>query len=306
MPEASEAARELAARRAAARRERDFATADALRDELASLGFRMVDRPDGYDLEPIEPDVARRIAPRDVPSVLDAPPDLDVTVQWVVQGWAEDVARGIASFVAHAPPGLRVEHVVVDGSGADPGVFPEGAEVLCIEGDPGWGALRTAALRRSRGAVVLLVDGSVEATGDAITPLVRALDDPTVGVAGPFGIVSDDLREFREDAGPDVDAIEGYLLAVRREVLVDAGGFDERFRFYRTADIDLSFRIRDRGLRALVVDVPVTRHEHRGWHRTPEAERDAASKRNFYRFLERFRGRTDLLVRGGGTPGSAG
>ena len=307
MPEPNEAVRDLAERRVAARRERDFSTADALRDELASLGFRMVDRPDGYDLEPIAPDVARRSAPRDVPSVLDAPPDLDVTVQWVVQGWAEDVARGIASFAAHAPSGLRVEHIVVDGSGADAAVFPESAAVLLIDGDPGWGALRTAALRRSRGAVVVLVDGSVEAVGDAITPLVRALDDPTVGLVGPFGIVSDDLREFREDPGPEVDAIEGYLLAVRRDVLVAAGGFDERFRFYRTADIDLSFRIRERGLRALVVDVPVTRHEHRGWHRTPEADRDAASKRNFYRFLERFRGRTDLLVRGGaGTSGSAG
>ena len=304
MPEPSAAARELAARRAAARRERDFATADALRDELAAAGFRMVDRSDGYDLEPIAPVVARRVAPRDVPSALDTPPDLDVTVQWVVQGWSEDIARGMASFANHAPADLRIGYVVVDASGVEGSVFPEGSEVVLIDGDPGWGALRAAALRRSRGAIVLVVDGSIEATGDAITPLVRALDDPTIGVVGPFGIVSDDLREFREDAGPDVDAIEGYLLATRRETLVAAGGFDERFRFYRSADIDLSFRIRDRGLRAVVVDVPVVRHEHRGWHRTPEAERVAASKRNFYRFLERFRGRTDLLVRGAG--GGAG
>ena len=73
--------------------------------------------------------------------------------------------------------------------------------------------------------------------------------------------------------------------------------------FYRTADIDLSFRIRDLGRRAFVVDVPVVRHEHRMWHATPVAERDAASKRNFYRFLERFRGRTDLLVGGSGGGG---
>jgi GT2 family glycosyltransferase len=85
-------------------------------------------------------------------------------------------------------------------------------------------------------------------------------------------------------------------MAVRREVLGRVGAFDERFRFYRTADIELSFRIRDAGLRALVVPVPVRRHEHRMWTHTDPAERERLSKRNFYRFLERFRGRTDLLV----------
>ncbi len=42
---------ELAARRAHARRERDFETSDRLRDELAALGWVMRDGPDGgYDL----------------------------------------------------------------------------------------------------------------------------------------------------------------------------------------------------------------------------------------------------------------
>jgi hypothetical protein len=33
------------------------------------------------------------------------------------------------------------------------------------------------------------------------------------------------------------------------------------------------------------------------YHATPVAERDRLSKRNYYRFLERFRDRYDLLVR---------
>jgi cysteinyl-tRNA synthetase len=42
---------DLAARRAAARRGRDFETSDRLRDELAALGWVMRDGPDGgYDL----------------------------------------------------------------------------------------------------------------------------------------------------------------------------------------------------------------------------------------------------------------
>jgi len=98
-----------------------------------------------------------------------------------------------------------------------------------------------------------------------------------------------------------VDAIEGYLMAFRREVLASAGFFDEKFRFYRTADIEYSFRVKDQGLKAVVVPVPVMRHEHRMWANTPEDERSRLSKRNYYRFLDRFRGRLDLCV-GTGPP----
>jgi GT2 family glycosyltransferase len=85
-------------------------------------------------------------------------------------------------------------------------------------------------------------------------------------------------------------------MAFRRDVIRDAGLFDEKFTWYRTADIELSFRLKDAGYRAVVVDVPVDRHEHRVWASTPPSERDRLSKRNFYRFLDRFRDRFDLLV----------
>ena len=83
-------------------------------------------------------------------------------------------------------------------------------------------------------------------------------------------------------------------MAFRRGVAVRAGLFDERFRFYRVADLDLSFRIRDLGFVAMVVPVPIERHEHRAWANTPEPERERLSKRNYNRFLDRWRGRFDL------------
>jgi GT2 family glycosyltransferase len=94
-------------------------------------------------------------------------------------------------------------------------------------------------------------------------------------------------------------------MAFRRDVLRRVGPFDERFRWYRTADIEWSFRVKDAGLRAVVVDVPVRRHEHRMWAATPPPDRDRLSKRNYYRFLERFRGRTDLLVSSRGRSGES-
>src|SRR5947209_3979049 len=94
---------------------------------------------------------------------------------------------------------------------------------------------------------------------------------------------------------PAGDASTVREVAVGRDLLLRGVRFDDRFRFYRTADIDLSFPVKALGLRAVVTDLPVARHEHRAWSSTPEDRRNQLSKRNFYRFLDRWRGRTDLL-----------
>jgi cysteinyl-tRNA synthetase len=277
-----EAIRRLAAERGRARDARDFARADALRDEIRTAGFDVVDTPAGPELRPIDVD--------------PEPALVDFSVQWVVQGWPEDVERGLASF-RRFEAGRSVQYVIVEVEPAgNPHRWPEGVDVAQSPPALGWAAGRNAGLRVARGAVVVVVDGSIEVTGDVFTPLERALSDPDVGVTGPFGIVTDDLREFRESDGPDVDAVEGYLMAFRRDLLAGRLAFDERFRFYRTADIELSFQIRARGLRATVTPLPVHKHEHRMWTTTPEDERARLSRRNFYLFLDRWRGRGDLPV----------
>ena len=81
-------------------------------------------------------------------------------------------------------------------------------------------------------------------------------------------------------------------MALGRETLTDGVLFDASFRFYRTGDMESSFRVKDSGRRAMVVAVPVHRHEHRMWSNTPAERRDQLSKRNYYRFLDRFRGRS--------------
>ncbi|MFL5796657.1 MAG: glycosyltransferase [Actinomycetota bacterium] len=282
MGEAPEEVRRLAEERAGRRAARDFETADELRDRIRALGYEAVDGPGGgYELRPL-------------PGATETPQH-EFSVHWLAEEWPQDVARGIAAFDRHHP-GASIGHVIAETVAAPAGTWPPGADVVSVGPDQGWAAARNAALSRATGRVVVVIDGSVEPEGDVLSPLGEALRDPTVGVAGPFGVVTDDLRDFRESSGPEVDAIEGYLMAFRREVVEAAGGFDRTFRFYRAADIELSFRIRDTGLRAVVVDVPARRHEHRAWTNTPPADRERLSRRNFYRFLDRFRDRFDLCV----------
>jgi cysteinyl-tRNA synthetase len=302
MTDVPDEVRALAAERDERRQAKDFAAADALRDRILELGFSVIDGPEGPSLEPIEIDETARLRPRDIESLLDDVPTRDVSVHWVVEGWPQDVVRALAGFRSNEED-RDVHYVLADVTDTDPAVYGEDVEVLRLEPGTGWGAARNAGLKRSRGRIVLAVDASVEPTGDVFGPLEAALEDPSVGVCGPFGISTDDLREFHDSDGPEVDAIEGYLMAFRRDVIRDVGLFDEWFRWYRTADIECSFRIKEAGMRALRVDVPVGKHEHRMYRSTPPDERDRLSKRNYYRFLERFRDRFDLLVGSPGAPG---
>jgi GT2 family glycosyltransferase len=301
MSEPPAAVAALAEARSRARAGRDFQAADALRSEIEAAGWTIVDESGGaWRLDPVATVAtdagAHRVQPREVASRLAEPASDDVSVHWVCEGWPDDVARAVASFRAHR--GDRgVRFVVADVTGAPSDAFGDDVDVVSLAEGTGWGAAMNAGLRQATGRTVLIMDPSIEVSGDVLGPLERALDDPEVGIAGPFGIVTHDLREFEEASGPGpCDAIEGYCMAMRRDVLASVEGFDERFRWYRTADIELSFRVKDLGLRTEVVPAPVVKHEHRMWFETPPADRATWSKRNFYRFLDRWRDRWDLVL----------
>ena len=285
--------RRVAEERASARAAGEFHRADELRARLAALGWEVRDRSGGYDLAPArEPEPTPRIWVEDVHSRLDEEPTHDVTVHWLEEGWPEDVLRGIDSFRRHEGE-RQVEHLAVERVPAE--AWPEGVRALPLDRDPGFGSARNAGLRRTMGRIAIVVDGSVEALGDPYAPIEEALADETVGICGPVGAVTRDLRSFEEDPGPEVDAVEGYLMAVPRDLLREVS-FDRGYRFYRWADVDLSFQVKALGLRAVRVEVPIRRHEHRGWAALEPEERWRLSRRNHARFLKRFGERADLLV----------
>jgi cysteinyl-tRNA synthetase len=340
--------RALADARAAARRAKDWSTADALRDEIEAAGWRVVDAASLYTLErATAPDVVEDGVPRygssaSVPSRLDDAPVGVASVVLLATDWPEDLARAVDALADHSPDGTQL--VIVDNGASDaqvaaletlaaeaPGAPGIGLEVVRTSARLGHASALNAGIRRAEAPVVVLLDTAVEVRGDLVSPLVAALEDPIVAVAGPFGLVSDDLRTYEEPPAGTVDvvAIEGYAQAFRRSDYVGRGPLDEHFAFYRNLDIWWSLVLRDPfaaddegdegddedegGARDqdLVVDlasvpaprravvvggVDVVRHEHRGWTALPEAERDRLSKRNFYRILKRYATRRDLLL----------
>jgi len=300
--EPSAKVRALAQEREVARRDRDFIRADAVRDELVSLGWLVRDAADGFTLEPTPR--ATPIDPARAPDRLTQPTTRACTIQLIHEGFIEDLARFLRALAAHHDLS-DVETIVVDPATGDADAIIElvsevpSASAILLDRDPGWGAARNVAIRASSGAISVFADLSIEPTGDVLTPLVHALDDPAVAVAGPIGVVTTDLFTWHEAATDTCDAIEGYLLATRRDLLRDAGLVDERFTWYRNADLALSLQLRDAadGGAARLVEVPFRKHQHRGYLRfEDDATRDRMSRRNYNLLLERWRGATHLLT----------
>ena len=289
--------RRLLAARSEARAARDWSRADALRDELAALGWEAQDTGAGSTVRPILAPAAE-----ETPDHLDEPAAVPLAIVVVAEHHPADLERLLRGLVAH-PPGTAWELIVVGNAPSFDlddalGTLDGAVAPFIIRRDErlGWADARTLGLRASRGEVTLLLDTSTEPTGDLAAPLLTAFEDASIGLAGGWGVRSRDGRRFDEAPPGEVDAIESYALGVRREALRAVGGFDRRFRFYRNADLDFSFSVRDAGWRAVAVELPVIRHEHRGWTGLPDDERDRLSKRNFYRFLDRWRDRPDLLL----------
>jgi GT2 family glycosyltransferase len=210
-------------------------------------------------------------------------PTPEISILIDLEGWPDDAARFLASLDSHR--GDRSVEVVA----------------AAQTSDLGFGAAHNMALAAATGDVAVLVDTSLELTGDLFGDLVTALEDPTVAVVGPYGLVTVDLCDYEERTVGDVAAVQGYCLAARRADLVAAGGVQEGFTWYRNADIDVSLRLRTLDeppvRRAVAAGAGhCTRHTHRAWEATPEAERGERSRHNMGIVHKAFFGRKDLTV----------
>jgi len=269
------------------RHARDFAAADLVRQRLREGGWDVIDTHEGSRLNEVEPPPASRA----------------VTMLTLVHGWPDDLDRWLDGVLRHTV-NHDFEALVVDNSGqrsvSDRLAARRGERVriLAVRPPQGWADAANRGLEVASGEVVVLFDPGVELTGDVAGPLLDALSEPSVVAAGAFGVRgAGTVGHFHSHTGPQVDALEGYVLAFRRRQALEAGGFDRRFRFYRLADFELCFKLRDRlgGQAVVVADLPLERHQHRLWEELSEEERDRRSRRNYYRFRDLWGKREDLI-----------
>ena len=299
-------------RRAHLRDMAEYAAADQIRAALEEVGYVVEDHERGSRIRPkaewekLTEDRDVVSAAAEVPSLLDQGDAHDVTIGIVACNYVDDVRRVVSSAL-DASGERDVEMVVLDnGSTDETGEYLDDlassdSRVRVIHADHvlGEAAAKNIVLKQSLGRIVILLDTSVEVTGDLIGPVESMLSDEHVGVAGPFGLRTDNLHHFHDGEGEsgDMDAMQAYCFAFRRKELLTVGLMRESFRFYRNLDIDYSFHFKEQGKR-IVADqsLPVVQHEHRVWNELAEGERDELSLKNYRRFLEKWGERADLLV----------
>ncbi len=303
-------------RRATARAVGDYAQADTIRDEVLAGGWRLRDRRADTLALPRPPEEEFTVLSRsaDAPDHRGDPDTYAISVNLLAHNSREDLQRCIESLLRHSADNMEI--VVVDNGSTDDtlaylrdlaraGTLRDadgtvvGLQVLFADHDMGFAAGRNATIRASRGRYLVLLDTSIELTGPVWSRMQEALRDEQVGVVGPYGLVTDDLREFRVHAGPDVDAVEGYMLAFRRSLIRETGLMDERFRFYRLLDIHFSFFVRAAGYRVLALPEladHLVKHPHREWFSLSEEEQRTRSKKNYDLFRARWHHGESLLV----------
>jgi hypothetical protein len=288
-----------------------YGSSDMMRNTIEVEGFSVHDTPDSSRVHArgtVDPVVRSQVIThvREVQSLLHEPDVYEFSINLLAWDNADEIERAVKSIIVHKGD-RSIEIVLIDNGSSDgtaevverlarehPEVHP-----LWIDHWVGEGAGRNAGLLRNQGHIVVVLGNHIEVTGDIFTPIAEALRDPEVGLVGGWGVRSGDLRDFESSTGPEVDAVEAYLLAFRRAEINRAGLFDEKFRFYRHIDLEYSLRFLDRGMKNIVVPeirANTIEHEHRLWYHTPPDERERKSKRNFYRFLHRWGDRRDLLI----------
>jgi cellulose synthase/poly-beta-1,6-N-acetylglucosamine synthase-like glycosyltransferase len=185
-----------------------------------------------------------------------------------------DCVRAIAR---QSVPRQQYEIIVVDDASLDETsqvAKSAGADRVFRIEHGGAAAARNAGLNVARGELVLFTDADCFPSYAWLSRMIEPFSDP--GVVGTKGTYRTDQRsliarlaqlefEYRYErmaALPKIDFIDTYAAAYRRQVLLDEGGFDRAYAAATVEDVDLSFRLAQKGYRMIFVPDAWVTHLH--------------------------------------------
>ena len=289
-----------------------FNKADSLREEISRNGYVVNDQVAGStvrlkDSSEIRSDKWDAISSSaEIGSLIGNESTFDFTFGIVANGYSQDIERCVGSvnkfesITSHEI--IILDNGSVDGTGEiieDLASNSENINVIHADHVLGDGSAKNVLIKSSLGKVFVLLDPSVEFVGPVSASLAGILSDSNVGIAGYAGLRTPDLLHFHDGEGEsgEMDAMQAYCFAFRRNDIEKVGLMRESFRFYRNLDLDFSFQFKNEGFK-IVADqsLPIKLHEHRGWTELSDGERDELSKKNYGRFLKKWRNRSDLLI----------
>ena len=282
----------LAQERLDARAAKDFAKADQLRDQIAALGFEVIDVAGGFEFRAKER-YPRYASTRDIKAIKV---DGDMAITIIVDGFIADAVETVRTIKAHC--NTPVIALVI----GEPAELVEEIDlqfqIIAITENFGWGENTNALLKNLSAKYMVVMDPSTRFLGDAMTPVIAELNKGEFSAVGWHGglVNTEDEWCSVDDKGPgEVDVLFSYFLAFNCADATNAGGFNNRAIYYRNADMEFSLRLRQSNGRLLQIDLPLEQARHHGYYDTEENFREVQSKKNYDRILERFRGKSAIL-----------
>ena len=284
-----------------------YERADVLKRQIEEAGYSIKDNPHGAHLI-VLPSVAvdgvvYRTA-RLVPTLLDEANRCDFSVNILANTNFEETKRCIESVMRWMGT-YEVEILLVNNKSFEEldAWFRElqskdsRLHLVSTSRPLGEAEARNVSLKQSGGKYILLLDTSVELVGDVFAPMIQVLADKSIGITGFRGLSSDDLHHFEESNDAEVEVIDELCMAFERKLLKKIELFDESYRFSYYMVIDFNFAVRNSGVRAVVTpNLPIRSYPSPQDATLSDAERTRLKKRNFYRFLDKWGDRDDLLL----------
>ena len=194
-----------------------------------------------------------------------------------VRNGAGIIGRCVEALLGQDWPPEDYEIIVVDDGSTDATaeVVARFPQVTLLRQPPGGPAVaRNRGIAAARGEFVLFTDADCAPRRDWLRRMVTAVEQR--GAAGGKGIYATGQRSLvarfvqleyetkyrRMAREPQIDFVDTYAAIYRREVLLEVGGFDERFPTASVEDQELSFRIAERGYKLILVPDAVVEHFH--------------------------------------------
>ena len=172
---------------------------------------------------------------------------------------------------------MSAEILVVDDGSADSTgdvVSHYSGVRLISQANAGPAAARNRGALEAKGTIILFTDDDCVPTGDWIAAMIKPFEDPdVVGVKGAYrtrqkSLVARFVQADYEDRYrlmatlPEIDFIDTYAAAFRRDRFLEMNGYDTSFPVACAEDIELSYRMSERGWKMKFVPTAIVYHTH--------------------------------------------
>lgn len=218
-----------------------------------------------------------------VRSIQEQPTALpEVSIVIPVMNRADELRRCLTSLTRLTYPQDKLQIIVVDDGSSDdsPAVALEFGALLVPSGGTGRGpaAARNVGAARATGEILAFIDSDCTASAGWLNELIPPFNDPAMAATGGqvdgmctespvdryeavMSSLSVSSRERTGSGGTDTFYLPSCNLLVRRSAFRSAGGFEDGMHVGE--DVDLTWRLRDRGWTICYLPAGNILHEHR-------------------------------------------